>query len=153
MTSLDVFSELHHVCIVVRDLEASTAYYESLGIGPWHEYPSLAAYELEAVRGDRKAYLALRYRYAKLGNVQLQLCAPPPGDTAQRRFLEEKGEGVYHLGFSVPDCDAAEKQARGVGLGVRAKGRLPDRTGFTYFETENAGAGVTLEIRSSRKLP
>ncbi len=33
------FRELHHVCVVVRDIDQSVAYYESIGIGPWQDYP------------------------------------------------------------------------------------------------------------------
>ena len=61
---------------------------------------------------DADDFMKLHYRFTNLGNVQLQLCAPPPGNTLQRQFLDEHGEGVFHLGFTVPDCDAAEEQAR-----------------------------------------
>lgn len=142
-----MFHHLHHVCVVVRDLDRAVTYYESLGVGPWHDYPSLAAYELTAK--DPAAYLRLRYRYANLGNFQLQLCQPGDGDTPQRRFLEERGEGVYHLGFGVDSVDAAEEEGLAMGLGILSRGRLPDRTGFTYFDTRDKGAGVILEVRRS----
>ena len=32
---LDIFRRLHHVCIVVHDIEQAMADYESVGIGPW----------------------------------------------------------------------------------------------------------------------
>ena len=38
------FHELHHICIVVRDIDASVAWYESAGIGPWQDYPPLTEY-------------------------------------------------------------------------------------------------------------
>jgi len=142
-----IFHQLHHVCIVVRDLDSSVAYYESIGVGPWHDYPSLDQYELTVK--DPPGYLRLRYRYADLGNFQLQLCQPGEGDTPQWRFLQERGEGVFHLGFSVPDVDAAEQEGVDLGLGFISRGRLPDRTGFTYFDTAARGASVTLEVRRS----
>jgi 4-hydroxyphenylpyruvate dioxygenase-like putative hemolysin len=92
----------------------------------------------------------MHYRYANLGNVQLQLCAPPAGNTPQRHFLDTRGEGVFHLGFTVPDCDDAEAEATGLGLPIKMRGRLPNRSGFTYFDTADKGAGVTLEIRASK---
>ena len=143
----NIFRQLHHVCVIVRNLDAAVAYYESLGVGPWHEYPSLEQFKLDVK--DRKGYLNLRYRYANLENFQLQLCEPGEGDTPQRRFLEERGEGVFHLGFSVADVDAAEQEGLSLGLDVISRGRLPDRTGFTYFDTAQRGAGVTLEVRLS----
>ena len=149
MPQLNIFRQLHHVCVIVRNLDATVAYYESLGVGPWHDYPSLEPYELEVK--DRKGYLNLRYRYANLDNFQLQLCEPGEGDTPQRRFLEERGEGVFHLGFNVPDLDIAESDAAALGLSPWMRARLPDRSGFTYFETREHGAGVTLEIRANKR--
>ncbi len=151
MTSqLDVFRSLHHVCIVVHDLERSSAYYESIGIGPWHDYPPLEPY-LHDLRGpDPEAFLQLRFRYAELHNAQLQLCQPGPQDTAQRRFLDTNGEGVYHLGFEVDDCDRAEQDAVAAGLRVKSHGRREDGSGFTYFDTSADGAGVVLEVRATQ---
>ena len=144
-----IFDQLHHICIVVENMDRAVAFYESIGIGPWRDFPSLEAFRGELEAPDVDDFMKLHYRYANLGNVQLQLCAPPPGNTLQRQFLDEHGEGVFHLGFTVPDCDAAEEQARSLGLAPKLRGRLPNRNGFTYFDTDDRGAGVTLQIRKS----
>jgi catechol 2,3-dioxygenase-like lactoylglutathione lyase family enzyme len=139
------FRTLHHVCIVVHDVDAAVAYYERLGVGPWYDYPKGAPY-IEFEVPNESASAAMRYRCADLDNVQIQLCQPPAADCPQRRFLDAHGEGVYHLGFAIADLDAAEVEARQRGLDVIARGRRADRSGFTYFDTRD-GAGVTLEIR------
>jgi len=144
-----VFRTLHHVCIVVRDMDAAVAYYEAIGIGPWHEYPSLRVYERELQVPDAAAFFGLRFKFANLENVQIQLCAPPPGNTPQRQFLETRGEGVFHLGFTVPDIDAAEAAGGALGLKALMRGRSGEGAGFTYFDTADHGAGITLEIRRS----
>jgi methylmalonyl-CoA/ethylmalonyl-CoA epimerase len=144
-----LFRQLHHVCIVVHDLERAVAYYQGLGIGPWYDYPKGAAY-VEFEVPNAEASHAMRYRCADLDNVQLQLCQPPALDCPQRRFLDAHGEGVYHLGFEVPDHAAAEDQARRAGLQVTARGRRADGSGFAYFDTRH-GAGVTLEIRKTQR--
>jgi methylmalonyl-CoA/ethylmalonyl-CoA epimerase len=146
-----IFRSLHHVCIVVRDLEASVAYYESLGVGPWADLPSLEPFGHDLQVPDQSAFLRLKYKYATLENVQIQLCEPPEGNTPQRTFLERQGEGVFHLGFNVADCDAGERQGVNAGLAVLMHGRKPDGSGFTYFDTADRGAGVTLEIRAAAK--
>lgn len=144
---LDIFRRLHHVCIVVHDVEASAAYYESVGIGPWQDYPPLTQYaELDVP--NPAAFAGAIYKFADIDNVQLQLCQPNEHDSPQRRFLDQKGEGVFHLGFDVPSCDAAEAAGRDGGLKVLSRGRRPDRSGFTYFDTAKE-AGVVLEIRAS----
>jgi len=141
------FKNLHHICIVVHDLERAVAYYETLGVGPWFDYPKGSAY-LEFEVPNRAASDAMRYKCVDLDNVQIQLCQPSELDSPQRRFLDEHGEGVYHLGFEVPDRDAAEADARALGLGVTARGKRADGSGFAYFDTR-AQAGVVLEIRKT----
>jgi methylmalonyl-CoA/ethylmalonyl-CoA epimerase len=142
-----IFQHLHHLCIVVNDLEKTVAYYESLGVGPWFDYPKGDAY-VEFEVPNRAASDAMRYKCVDLGNVQIQLCQPSSLDSPQRRFLDTHGEGVYHLGFEVPDRDAAEASGRALGLDVTARGKRADGSGFAYFDTR-ADAGVVLEIRKT----
>ena len=142
-----IFDTLHHVCIVVQDLEKAVAYYESLGVGPWYDYPKSGPY-VEFEVPNEAASKAMRYKCADLANVQIQLCDPGELDSPQRRFLDTRGEGVYHLGFEVPDRDAAEAEGRRLGMGVIARGRRADGSGFCYFDTR-AEAGIVLEIRKT----
>jgi len=142
-----LFKTLHHICIVVNDLERAVAYYESLGVGPWFDYPKSGTY-LEFEVPNREASEAMRYKCVDLDNVQIQLCEPSPLDSPQRRFLDAHGEGVYHLGFEVADRDRAEADARSLGLGVTARGKRADGSGFAYFDTRGQ-AGVVLEIRKT----
>lgn len=141
----DMFSTLHHVCVVVADIDRAVRFYESVGIGPWHDYPPLTQY-VDLHVPDRDAFLDLTYKYADLANAQFQLVAPGRGESPQRTFLETHGEGVFHVGFSVPDVTAAEKSS---ALPVLMRGRRTDGSGFTYFDTSEH-AGVTLEIRQNR---
>jgi catechol 2,3-dioxygenase-like lactoylglutathione lyase family enzyme len=141
------FRTLHHVCIVVHDLEAAVAYYQRLGVGPWFDYPKGGTY-VEFEVPNEAASKAMRYKCVDLDNVQIQLCQPPLLDCPQRRFLDERGEGVYHLGFEVADVRAAESAIRDKGVGVTARGLRGDGSGFCYFATRE-GAGVTLEVRKT----
>ena len=142
-----LFDKLHHLCIVVRDIDKAQAYYESIGIAPWAAYPPLAEYE-ELDVPSRAGFLSLKYRVCNLPNVQLQLCEPGAYASPQRDFLDRHGEGVFHVGFEVPDADVAEAQARAQGLPVLMRGRRANRTGFTYYDTAE-GAGVNLLTRAT----
>lgn len=146
----DIFKTLHHVCIVVRDIEKAVAFYESVDVGPWQDYPPLANY-VELDVPDREAFSALRFKFANLGNVQIQLCQPGALDSPQRRFLDKHGEGVFHLGFDVAGCDEGETTARAKGMSVLMRGRRPDGSGFTFFDTAAQAGGVVLEIRSAAR--
>jgi catechol 2,3-dioxygenase-like lactoylglutathione lyase family enzyme len=66
MTQL--FNKLHHICIVVHDIDKAQAYYESIGMGPWFPYPPLSEYEDLEVP-DKSGFLSLIYRVCNLPNV------------------------------------------------------------------------------------
>jgi len=144
---MGIFDKLHHICIVVHDIDKTQAYYESIGVGPWEAYPPLAEYEDLEVP-SREGFNAMQYRICNLPNLQLQLCQPSEHRSPQRVHLETKGEGVFHLGFEVPDADTGEGEARRAGLAVKMRGRRKNRTGFTYYDTADK-AGVVLLTRAT----
>lgn len=143
----EIFNRLHHICIVVHDIDHTQAYYESIGIGPWQSYPPLADYtDLDVP--NRPGFMAMQYRVCNLPNVQLQLCEPNDDPSPQRIFLDTKGEGVFHIGFEVPDADAAQTSAEAAGLKHLMRGRRANGTGFNYYDTQ-ADASVVLLTRST----
>jgi catechol 2,3-dioxygenase-like lactoylglutathione lyase family enzyme len=141
------FSELHHVSIVVRDIEQSVQYYTSIGIGPFVEYPPMREYTRINVP-DEEGFYNLRIMVARIGSVDLQLIQPGEGQSLYKEHLETKGEGVYHLGFVVDDIDEAEAEVRKKNIKVISNGRRVDGSGFAYLDTVKK-AGVTLLIRQS----
>ncbi|HKC27551.1 MAG TPA: VOC family protein [Jatrophihabitans sp.] len=140
------FRQLHHICIVVHDIDKSAQYYESLGVGPWQDYPPLSEYTRLDVPNP-EAFGRLRYKFVNLDNVQLQLCQPPELDCAQRRFLDTRGEGVFHIGFE-SDVDTAARQGVALGLAVMMRGQRDNGSGFVYFDTVDE-AGVVLMARKT----
>ncbi len=144
-----LFDKLHHLCIVVHDIDKAQAFYESIGIGPWAAYPPLAEY-VELDVPSREGFLSMQYRVCNLPSVQLQLCQPGPEPSPQRRHLDTKGEGVFHIGFEVPDADEAHAEAVERGMPVLMSGRRANRTGFTYYDCAEQ-AGVTLLTRATNR--
>jgi methylmalonyl-CoA/ethylmalonyl-CoA epimerase len=141
------FSTLHHVTIVVRDVDRAVEFYESLGFGPFVDYPPLTDYVKLNVM-DVAGFHNVRFRCAQVGPIQIQLCQPGEGESTYKDFLEKKGEGVFHLGFVVDDVDGAEAQLKALGLGVLSSGRRQDGSGFSYMDTAGE-AGVVLLVRQS----
>ena len=141
------FSTLHHVTIVVRDVDRAVEFYESLGFGPFVDYPPLTDYVKLNVM-DVAGFHNVRFRCAQVGPIQIQLCQPGEGKSTYKDFLEKKGEGVFHLGFVVDDVDDAEAELKALGLGVLSSGRRKDGSGFSYMDTAGE-AGVVLLVRQS----
>jgi catechol 2,3-dioxygenase-like lactoylglutathione lyase family enzyme len=142
------FTAVHHLCLVVRDMDAAVAFYESVGIGPWQDYPPLSDYTDVDVP-DPEGFMDLIYRFTHVGDLQVQLCQPGAGRTPQRRFLDAHGEGVFHIGFVVEDADAAERDAADLGLDRLMSGRRRDGSGFTYYDTADRAGGVVLLTRQN----
>lgn len=146
-TAKSPFSELHHISIVVRDIQAAVDFYESLGIGPFTAYPPMREYVRIEVP-DEEGFYNLTIKCAQIGPVQLQLIQPGEGRSLYKDFLEEKGQGVYHLGFVVDDIQRSASRIEAMGLKTLSSGRRRDGSGFAYLNTVDQ-AGVTLLVRQS----
>jgi len=99
------FSRVHHVAVVVRDMDAALAVYrDTLGL-PLELVLPIAS------DGVTIAFLAV-------GETKVELVQPTDPSTGVARFLESKGEGFHHVCFETPDVDAmlADLAGRGVEL-------------------------------------
>ena len=141
------FSELHHISIVVKDIDEAAEFYNSIGIGPFVDYPPMKEYVKLNVP-DEDGFYNLRIKVARMGPLDLQLIQPGEGESLYKDFLEKKGEGVYHLGFAVDEIDQSEADVKELGLKVISSGRRENGSGFAYLNTAQKG-GVTLLIRES----
>jgi len=141
------FNKLHHISIVVKDAEKTQKFYESIGIGPWVDYPPMKAYVKINVP-DENGFYNLKIKCAQIGPVQLQLIEPGAGESLYKDHLREKGEGVYHIGFEVDDISAADAKIEAMGLKMLSSGRRENGSGFSYLETASE-AGVVLLVRQS----
>ena len=103
---------LHHVGIVVADLDAAVVRYQALGFGEGERY-SIPEQHVEAVV----------FR-AGPGSVELIHPTDPEGPIA--RYLAKRGEGMHHVAYRVADLPAT--LARLATSGVRLIDTSP-RTG------------------------
>ena len=142
-----VSNKLHHISIVVRDAEKTQKYYESIGIGPWMDYPPMKEYVKINVP-DENGFYNLKIKCVQIGPVQLQLVEPGEGDSLYKDHLEKKGEGVFHIGFEVNDISATDAKIEAMGLNVLSSGRRENGSGFSYLDTASE-AGLVLLVRQS----
>jgi catechol 2,3-dioxygenase-like lactoylglutathione lyase family enzyme len=147
MEPVKPFSVLHHLSLVVRDINTTVPFLESLGIGPFFEYPPMTEYTKLNVP-DKEGFFKTVIKCAQIGPVQVQIVQPGEGRSIYKDFLEKNGEGVFHLGFVVPDIDTAEAGGKDMGLRVISSGRRANGSGFAYFDTAEK-CGVTLLVRQS----
>src|SRR3954449_5499859 len=91
---MGLLTEIDHVAIAVRDLDAAIAYYaEVFGAEVEHR---------ERVESDgvEEALLNVAESY-------IQLLTPTRPDSPVAKAIEKRGEGLHHVGYRVDDCAAA----------------------------------------------
>lgn len=87
-----MIKKVHHVGLVVRDMEQAMRFYrDTLG---------LAVHKLETIedQGVRAALLTL-------GDSEIELLQPIVSDNGIARYLESRGEGLHHVCFEVDNVD------------------------------------------------
>lgn len=128
---MSLFTEIDHVAIAVRDLDAAIAWYrDTFGA-------ELAHREVVASDGVEEALLAVAESY-------VQLLTPTRADSPVGRFLERRGEGLHHVAYRVDDCGAALEAARAAGARLVDDVPRPGGRGTTVAFLHPAGAFGTL---------
>ena len=124
---------LHHVAVVVANLNEALSRYQSLGFSGSERFVlTEQAVEVATLRS---------------GTGWIELIRPTDPDGPIARFLAKRGEGVHHVAYAVPDLIAALKGLEAAGI------RLIDaapRTGahgwrIAFVHPESCG-GVLTEL-------
>ena len=104
------FSEIDHVAVAVRDLDAAVDWYVRV-FGTQVEHREVVEHD-----GVEEALLRVADSY-------IQLLTPTRDDSPVARFLERRGEGLHHVAYRVEDCAAALRSA--VAAGARPIDLVP----------------------------
>ena len=95
-------SRLHHIGVVVADLDDAISTYERLGFG-------------EADRFDVPEQ-GIRAAFFPLATGAVELIQPTDLDGAIGRFMAKRGEGFHHVAYEVDDIAAALRQLEADGI-------------------------------------
>ena len=127
-------TEVDHVAIAVRDLDAAIEWYaETLGAQLSHR-------EVIEKDGVEEALLAVADSF-------VQLLTPIRDDSPVAKFLAAKGEGIHHVGYRVADCAAALNQAVEGAEHARALG------GDAYTGIDARAALAVLNEQAATRRP
>lgn len=98
--SLPIRGDLYQIGVVVRDIDQGMARYRRLfGLGPWWRLDT----NYQARYRDWTGTVANSNAFARWGDMWLEMVAPGEGQSNAREWLEQRGEGIFHLGFAVDD--------------------------------------------------
>jgi methylmalonyl-CoA epimerase len=124
--------KIHHVGIVVRNLEEAFGFYrDTLGL-PVHK---------TAVVEDQGVKAAL----LTIGDSEIELLEPINANGGVAKFLERRGEGLHHICFETDDVAAELAATKAKGIDVIDQVPRKGLAGMICFLHPRANHGVLIE--------
>src|SRR5258708_33097931 len=131
---MTVLTEIDHVAIAVRDLDAAVAYYEKV-------FGATVAHR-EVVESD-----GVEEALLKGAESYIHLLTRTRVDSPVAKYLEKKGEGLHHVGYRVDDCAAALQAVKDAGGQVIDQAPRPGSRGTTVaFIHPKTSFGTLIEL-------
>ncbi len=127
-------TEIDHVAIAVRDLDAAVAWYErTLGATVAHR---------ERIESD-----GVEEALLEVADSYVQLLTPTREDSPVAKYLDRKGEGIHHVGYRVTDCAAALASMKAAGATTIDEAPRPGSRGTTVaFVHPKSAFGTLIEL-------
>jgi methylmalonyl-CoA epimerase len=126
-----LLTEIDHVAIAVRDLEAAIDYYaRAFGATVEHR-------EIVESDGVEEALL-------KVAESYIQLLTPTTETSPVAKAIEKRGEGLHHIGYRVDDCGVALASMVAAGATPIDKAPRPGSRGTTVAFIHPKGSFGTL---------
>jgi methylmalonyl-CoA/ethylmalonyl-CoA epimerase len=125
--------DLHHVGIVVADIDAATSHYETLGFANGERFEM-----------TEQGVIAVTFRS---GPGYVELIQPTDPDGAIARFMTKRGEGMHHVAYRVDDLRGTLDRLAAAGVrlidATPRRGAHGWRVAFVHPESCN---GVLTEL-------
>ena len=126
-----LLTEIDHIAIAVKDLEAAIAYYQNaFGATVDHR---------EVVESD-----GVEEALLKVAESYIQLLTPTRPDSPVAKSLEKRGEGLHHIGYRVNNCAEALAAMIAAGATPLDKAPRPGSRGTTVAFIHPTGSFGTL---------
>ncbi|CAB4619261.1 unannotated protein [freshwater metagenome] len=129
-----LLTEIDHIAIAVRDLEAAVEYYQkAFGATIDHR---------EVVESDGVEEVLM-----KVAESYIQLLTPTNPDSPVAKAIEKRGEGLHHIGYRVNDCAEALAAMIAAGATPIDKAPRPGSRGTTVaFMHPKGSFGTLIEL-------
>jgi methylmalonyl-CoA/ethylmalonyl-CoA epimerase len=126
-----LLTEIDHIAIAVRDLEAAIDYYQrAFGATVEHR---------ETVESD-----GVEEALLKVAESYIQLLTPTREDSPVAKAIEKRGEGLHHVGYRVNDAAVALASMVAAGATPIDKAPRPGSRGTTVAFIHPKGSFGTL---------
>ena len=124
-------TELDHVGIAVRDLDDAVAWYQRM-------FGALVVHR-ERIESD-----GVDEALVKVADSYIQLLQPFTDDSPLAKYMEQKGEGLHHVGYRVTNCAEVLEHVEAEGARVVDEHPRTGSRGTTVAFLHPKGAFGTL---------
>ena len=129
-----MLTDIDHVGIAVRDLDATVAWYEQM-------FGATVAHR-ERIESD-----GVDEALIKVADSYIQLLTPYTDTSPLAKYMEKNGEGIHHIGYRVADCAVALQAVKDQGGRVLDEAPRPGSRGTTVaFIHPKTAFGTLIEL-------
>ncbi len=138
------FTNIFQIGLVVRDMDKAIQRFTALGVGPFK--PRILSPDAKETFRGKPFFPSQRVKIevAQVGNLELELIQPIDGASPHQEFLDEKGEGIQHLGIFVKDVKQEAKTLTEKGAEVLLTSERIGGGRVAYLDLN--AAGLIIEI-------
>jgi methylmalonyl-CoA epimerase len=132
-------TEIDHVAIAVKDIDAAIAWYESV-------FGAVVVHR-EVVVSD-----GVDEALVKVADSYIQLLTPTRDDSPVAKYLAKNGEGLHHIAYRVDDCAATLEAVKSSGARVIDEAPRPGSRGtIVAFIHPKGSFGTLIELVEEAK--
>ena len=133
-------TELDHVGIAVRDLDAAVEWYRRM-------------FGAEVVHRERIESDGVDEALIKVADSYIQLLTPYSESSPLAKYMERNGEGIHHVGYRVEDCGRVLAAVMAAGARVVDEHPRTGSRGTTVAFMHPKGAfGTLIELVEEQSL-
>ena len=131
---MPIIKAVHHVAVVVDDMEKSLAF--------WHDALGIEMHELRDVPAEKS-----QVAFLPLAGAEVELVMPTTDDSGIAKYLAKRGPGMHHLCLEVDDIAAmlAQLKSKGMRLINEEPRTAANGKRYAFIHPESTG-GVLVEL-------
>jgi methylmalonyl-CoA/ethylmalonyl-CoA epimerase len=137
-----VFLRPIQIGLIVKDLDRTLENLQKIfGIGPFRivDFPPEGHEDIKRVYKGENADFTAKFCFFDLGNIELEIIQPLSGKSIWQDFIDEKGPGLHHIKFNVPEHGPVSTYLEGNGIGITQMGGAVGKNAgkeWVFYDTE-----------------
>ncbi len=118
-----MIKRIHHIDYVVRDLDQAVSAYEKI-------------FQIHLEKKLRFDERGVELAWFHLEGIKIILVSPIRLDSPVQKFLDDHGEGFFHIAYEVDDLDAATEHFKGNAVQMVSDQKRPGVEGWDIIDLD-----------------